>query len=78
MMSSGCTSHLKAILHDNDELHKEVVEMATTLEGIDSEDIRGFRRATLLDPSAPTFINNPKAVSSQIEDEAYQLLCSFF
>jgi len=77
-MSSGHTSHLKAILHDDDELHKDVVEMATTLEGINSEDIQSFWHATLLDPSVLTFVNNPKAVSSQIEDEAYQLLCSFF
>ena len=76
MMSSGRTSHLKAMLHDDDELRKDVVEMATTLESIDSEDIRGFRHATLLDPSAPTFVINSKAVSSQIEDEPYQLLCS--
>ena len=64
------------MLHDDDELRKDVIEMATTLESIDSEDIRGFRRATLLDPSMPTFIINSKAVSSQIEDEPYQLLCS--
>jgi len=64
------------MLHDDDELRKDVVEMTTMLESIDSEDIRGFWRATLLDPSAPTFIINSKTVSSQIEDEPYQLLCS--
>jgi hypothetical protein len=76
MASSGRMSQLKAMLHDDDELRKDVVEMVTALEGIDSEDIRGFRRATLLDPSAPTFITTSKAVSSQIEEEPYQLLCS--
>ena len=64
------------MLHDDDELRKDVVEMITTLEGIDGEDIRGFRRATLLDPSMPTFITNSKAVTSQIEDKPYRLLCS--
>jgi len=64
------------MLYDNDELRKDVVKMTTMLERIDSEDIRGFRRATLLDPSAPTFITDSKTVSSQIEDEPYQLLCS--
>jgi hypothetical protein len=76
MTSSGRTSHQKAMLHDDDELCKDVVKMATMLQSIDGEDIRGFWHATLLDPSAPTFVINPKAVSSQIEDEAYQLLCS--
>ena len=76
MAPSGHTSQLKAMLYDDDELRKDVVEMITTLEGIDGEDIWGFRHATLLDPSMPTFITNSKVVTSQIEDKPYQLLCS--
>ena len=76
MTSSGHTSHLKVMLHGDDKLCKDVVEMATTLKSIDGEDIWGFQCTTLLDPSALTFIANSKAVSLQIENEPYQLLCS--
>lgn len=53
-------ANLLAVLSDDAEIRDSVVELMETLEAIQAEDIRGFRLATLLDPTTPEFLSNSK------------------
>jgi len=64
------------MLADDRELHGTVREMMSLLESIEQEDARGYRRASLLDPSGPSFIADKKAQPTKLEDEPFQLLCA--
>lgn len=74
MQSSARASNLRAIVAGDDEIRKPILEMVTMLDSIQREDIRGFRRASLLDPNAPTFTTDLKATPFELEAEVYLLL----
>ena len=76
MNSSARMSNLRALLADDDDLRRSVINTVRAFESIEKEDSRGFRRANLLDSNAPTHVADPKAVAFELEDEPYQALCS--
>lgn len=45
-----------------------------TLDVIEKEDIRGFRLATILDPTVPEFTANGTSIPGSLEDPHFQLL----
>lgn len=51
MRTSARNANLRAILADDDDVRKSVTEMVMTMQGIEGEDIRGFRKAKQLDPT---------------------------
>jgi hypothetical protein len=53
-------ANLLAVLSDDAEIRDSVLELMETLRAIQAEDIRGFRLATLLDPTTPEFPSNSK------------------
>ncbi|TFK62995.1 hypothetical protein BDN72DRAFT_929405 [Pluteus cervinus] len=56
MHTSARFSNLKAILQDDGPIRESVIEMVTALDRIQSEDARGSRLASMLDPTSPTNI----------------------
>ena len=72
--TSARTANLRAILADDDNVRKTVVEMVNLMASVEKEDIRGFRRATLLDPTSPEYSIPPHAASFLLDEIQYQLL----
>ena len=72
--TSARTANLRAILADDDDVRKTVVEMVNLMASVEKEDIRGFRRATLLDPTSPEYSIPPHAASFSLDEIQYQLL----
>ena len=72
--TSARTANLRAILADDDNVRKTVVEMVNSMASVDKEDVRGFRRAMLLDPTSPEYSLPPHAASFSLDEIQYQLL----
>lgn len=75
MLVSSWNANLCAILADDEEVHQTVLEMVTTMESIDREEMRGFRLANQLDPNLPEFMTNASPTSLLLETESYDLIC---
>ena len=75
MVTAARAANLRAMLADDRELRGTVGEMMALLESTEQEDARGYRRASLLDPSGSSFVADKKARPTELEDETYQLLC---
>ena len=76
MKTSAWTANLRAILADDDNVRKTVVEMVNSMASVKKEDIRGFRCAMLLDPTSPEYSLPPHAASFSLDEIQYQLLCN--
>lgn len=74
METAGRHANLRALLADDEDCRNAVLEMVTTMESVDSEDIRGFRLASMLDPALPDYMINSKMKPYQLPDESFQLL----
>ena len=72
--TSARTANLRAILADDDNVRKTVVEMVNSMASVDKEDVRGFRRAMLLDPTSPEYSLPPHAASFSLNEIQHQLL----
>jgi hypothetical protein len=72
--TSARAANIRGILADDEDIRRTVVEMIGTMRCIDQEDIRGFRRAALLDPSVPEYLTTSKARPFKLDDDHYQLL----
>lgn len=53
LRGSIVNSNVRALLSDDHDIQPHVMDMISTMENIDNEDIRGFRLASILDPSSP-------------------------
>lgn len=62
------------MLADDEQLRETVIETVTVLESIEKEDVRGFRLASLLDPSVTDYAIQSRAVPFVLDAEQYQLL----
>ena len=71
MYSSARMSNLQAILADDEDIRHVVINAIGTLETIEREDIRRFRRASLLDPTTSTYLPNPSATAFQLAEAPY-------
>lgn len=74
MLVSARSANLRAILADDEEVRQTVLEMVTTMESIDREEMRGFRLANQLDPNLPEFMTNSNPESLLLETEPYNLI----
>jgi hypothetical protein len=75
MKITARSSNLRGILADDEHLRQTVVETITVLETIEKEDVRGFRLASLLDPSLPDYAVQPtSATAFTLDAEHHQLL----
>lgn len=75
MRASGRCSNLRAALADDEGVRKTVQETVKTMDKVDGEDIRGFRRANLLDPTLPEYYVSSKLQPCQLPSEVHRLLC---
>jgi hypothetical protein len=75
MKMSTRAANLHGILSDDDAVRDTVVEMLSTIESIEKEDIRGFRLASMLDPASPEYMPDANAKPFKLDVEPYQLLC---
>ncbi|RDB18682.1 hypothetical protein Hypma_014671 [Hypsizygus marmoreus] len=71
MNASARSSNLRAMLADDDEVRQAVMETMAVLEASEREDARGYRLASLLDPSAPAFTLDSHATPVQLEESTY-------
>jgi len=62
------------MLADDEDLRRIVSETMSILESTENEDARGYRRASLLDPSAPLFTLESKVQPFELGRETYELL----
>lgn len=74
LRSSARSANLRAILADDEDVRAVVLDMVTTMESIDKEEVRGFRFANQLDPGAPQFMVDAKAKLLVLEAQPYQIL----
>lgn len=75
MKTAARSSNLQAILADDDQLRQTVIETVAVLETIEKEDIRGFRLASLLNPSLPDYAAQPADTTFTLDAQHYRLLC---
>jgi len=75
MKMSTRAANLRGILSDDDAVRDTVNEMLSTIESIEKEDIRGFRRASMLDPASPECASDANGKPFKLDGEPYQLLC---
>jgi hypothetical protein len=75
MKTSARNANLHAILADDEGVCQTVTEMVTTLHPIEKEDIRGFSRANLLDPTMPANIVEANGKPIHLDFQVHQLLC---
>lgn len=73
MRAAAKSANLRAILAEDEEIREVVLEMVHVMEATAQEDIRGFRRATMLDPHLSSFIVNSKATPFHLPDHEHQL-----
>lgn len=76
MEAAGRHANLRALLADDETCRNAVLEMITAIEAIDKEEVRGFRLASMLDPSLPEYANNNKMKPYKLEGDAYRLMCN--
>ena len=69
-------ANLRALLSEDDTTHQTMMEMVTVMEFIEKEDVRGFRLATLLDPSQSWNIVESSAKPFHLDVQQYGLLCN--
>jgi len=74
MAPTSGAANLRGILADDEDIRQTVVEMVDTMKCIEQEDIRGFRRAALLDPSTPEYLMTSKVRPFTLENDHHQLL----
>lgn len=75
MKMSTRAANLRGILSDDDAVRDTVIEMLSTIESIEKEDVRGFRLASMLDPASPEYTPDVNAKPFKLDGEPYQLLC---
>ena len=75
MNTSARSSKLRAILADDPTVRHTVIEMITSMESIEREDVRGFHLASLLDPNVSETIVKSKMKSFQLDAQQHRLLC---
>lgn len=76
MKAAGRSSNLRAILADDESVRQTVAEMVTTMGSIDKEDVRGYRLASMLDPSLPDHSLDPRMKPFDLKPHEYRLLCN--
>ncbi|KIM43799.1 hypothetical protein M413DRAFT_68706, partial [Hebeloma cylindrosporum] len=75
LKTSARSANLRALLSDNEDIRDSMQDIITTMSTIDREDVRGFRLASILDPSLPTFEPRSKLDPQFIEGTLHELLC---
>jgi hypothetical protein len=74
LYTSARHGNLRALLSDNEDIKRAIPEMLSVMETVDSEDARGYRLASILDPNSPTF--TPRSQTEGfLEHEPHLLLC---
>jgi hypothetical protein len=75
LKTSARSANLRALLSDNEDIRDSMQDLITTMDKINREDVRGFRLASILDPSLPTFEPRSNLDPQIIEDALHRLLC---
>ena len=75
LKTSARSANLCALLSDNEDIWDSMQDLITTMNKISQEDVHGFRLASILDPSLPTFEPRSKLDPQVIEDTLHRLLC---
>lgn len=74
MKAAARYANLTAILADDEEIRQTVLETVTTMEAIAKEDVRGFRLASILDPSQADFtVDSKEARPIQLSGDEFEL-----
>lgn len=72
---SSRNANLRALLNDDNEIRQNVEGMIATMDNIVSEDLRGYRLASVLDPRLPTFSPRSRPFMGALPGPHYQLFC---
>jgi hypothetical protein len=72
--SSAQYSHLCALLEDDERTRNNMQEMIEKIKSIRKEDLRGFRLASILDPSSADYDLDVNAKTAQLDDSVLDAL----
>lgn len=72
---SSRSANLRALLNDDDEVRHNVENMIATMDNIVSEDLRGHRLASVLDPRLPIFSPRSRPLRGPLDEPAHRLFC---
>jgi hypothetical protein len=76
MRAAARSANLRAILAEDEDIRPIVLEMVDEMEVTAIEDIRGFRRASMLDHTLSSFIINSETTAFQLREHEYLLFCN--
>lgn len=76
LMTTARNANLWAMLSDNQDVRSTVADMIGTMESIAKEDVRGFRLASMLDPTLPEFTLNTRAKPLILNNNHLRLFCN--
>jgi hypothetical protein len=68
-------ANLRALLTDDMDVRNAVSQMVAAMDSIATEDVRGFRLASMLDPLSPAYTIHTTPKPFQLGAELYQTLC---
>lgn len=74
MNTAARSANLRAILADDSSIRKAVVDMVTIMDTTAKEDARGFRLASMLDPSQPEYTADSNAKPFKLDGQWQALL----
>lgn len=75
MRAAAHSANLRAILAEDEDIRRVVLEMVDVMEATATEDIRGFRRANMLDRNLNNFAATSTAKPFQLREHEHQLFC---
>lgn len=75
MRAAAHSANLRAILAEDEDIRRVVLEMVDVMEATATEDIRGFRRANMLDRNLNNFAANSTTKPFHLREHEHQLFC---
>ncbi|KAJ3513964.1 hypothetical protein NLJ89_g2648 [Agrocybe chaxingu] len=78
LRTSARSANVLALLSDNEDVRHLMQDMVNTFEGIQREDARGYRLASILDPNSPAFSPRSRPLQQEIPPPFFQIFCENF
>ncbi|KAF9455301.1 hypothetical protein BDZ94DRAFT_1327649 [Collybia nuda] len=76
MRAAARSANIRTILAEDEDIRQVVLEMVNEMETIALEDIRGFRRASMLDHTLSDWYTNSATKQKNLQEHEHQLFCS--
>ncbi|KAJ3500882.1 hypothetical protein NLJ89_g9593 [Agrocybe chaxingu] len=78
LKSSARYGNIRALLSDDTDVRALLRELVEVMAKIESEDVRGYRLAMILDLSLPDLALRAQETPGYLEDKFHRLLCGYF